>query len=430
MSGKQTRLDRAETSTAEAPQQTGQQPATRSATDTSSRAVPRIVIAWLTQFAVGTDLFVVSPLLPEMSRGLDVSVGAMGLTLTLFSVAYIVGAPALGRLGDRRGRRSVLCWSLLLFAVANLATALAPGYPALIVARVVAGVAAAGTGPTVYALSGAAAPPARRGTHLAIVGSGLLSALWAGAPLGSLAGRLWGWRVVFLVLAIGAVLLTVASLRLWWGAPGAAARAGGTQPTEDKGERLAGLSVVAVTALWALGVYLLYTFLGTALEQTGRSSWTVWMLVCYGIGAVSGSLLGGRLADRLGAVRVVLTALVLAAAVEASVAALWGSAAAWLLGTTLLLFALCAYATFPAQQRRLLDRYPQRAAALMGWNNSALFLGISIAGVLGPPLMNRWGFPGAVFCGAAAALVATGASVAAGIGTSTSTASVSGNSGT
>ncbi|MER5948052.1 MFS transporter [Streptomyces sp. NPDC001904] len=383
------------------------------ATEARGKQTPRVVVGWLTQFAVGTDLFVLSPLLPDMARGLGVSVGAMGAALTCFSVAYIVCAPLLGRAGDRFGRRTVLAWSLVVFTLANLATALAPNYPVLIAVRVLAGVAAAGTGPTVYALTGAAAPAERRGTHLAVVGSGLLSALWAGAPLGSLVGHSWGWRVVFHALAVGTVFLAVANVRLWRGAPGSAPGLGAAAERRSQANGLSpGLLVVGVTALWALGVYLLYTFLGTAMQQSGRSDWTVWSLVAYGVGAVPGSLLGGRLADRVGAVRVATVALVAAAMFEAAFAAVFDAHATGLLLPVLLLFAVCAYAAFPAQQRRLLDRFPDSAAALMGWNNSALFLGISVAGVLGPLLIDAWSYRGNVLVGASVALVAALASVA------------------
>lgn len=376
--------------------------------------VLHLVVAWLTQFVVGTDLFVVSPLMPDMGRDLQVQTSAMGLSLTCFSVAYIVGAPLLGRAGDRYGRRRVLVASLVLFTAANLATALAPNYAVLIIVRIIAGIAAAGTGPTVYALAGATAPPARRATYLAVVGSGLLSALWAGAPLGAVVGHQFGWRVVFLALAVAPLLLAVVNSRLWQAAESSAPNSKAPTAPQDRSRQLHGLLIVGVTALWALAVYLLYTFLGTALEQRHQQNLTAWMLVAYGIGAVPGSLLGGRLADRVGATRTVTTALALTAVLEGLTAGVFSSRSVWLLAPALLLFALCAYAAFPSQQRRLLDRFPQQAASLMGWNNSALFAGISIAGAAGAPLMDAWSYPVTVLCGAAVACAAVLASLALG----------------
>jgi MFS transporter, DHA1 family, purine base/nucleoside efflux pump len=45
-----------------------------------------IVIGWLTMFVVGTDLFVVSPVLPLISRDYDVSPASAGLCVTVFSL--------------------------------------------------------------------------------------------------------------------------------------------------------------------------------------------------------------------------------------------------------------------------------------------------------------------------------------------------------
>ncbi|NBE50762.1 MFS transporter [Streptomyces boluensis] len=378
-------------------------------------AKARLVTAWLTQFVVGTDLFVVSPLMPRLEQHFSVSAGAVGMTLTAFSLAYLVTAPLLGRLADRVGRRRVLVVSLLLFSVANVATALAPNYPLLVVARVVAGVAAAGTGPTVYALASATAPANRRATHLALVGSGLLSALWAGAPLGDVLGRHLGWQSVFAVLAFSTVLLAVANWRVWREVPVPSSSAeAAVGQRRGAGRPRGGPVLVVITALWALAVYLLYTFLGTELTSRGDSTAVPLTLVAYGVGAVTGSMLGGRLADRLGPARLATGSLLAAAVVEALAAWVFHLDRAWLFALVVLFFALAAYATFPAQQRRLFDRYPQSAGALMGWNNSALFCGISVAGAVGAPLSDALTFSGTLLIAAGIAALAAVASGVAG----------------
>ncbi|UNM13096.1 MFS transporter [Streptomyces formicae] len=148
-----------------------------------------VVLAWLTQFLVGTDLFVVAPLLPAIAASLGVSATSTGLLITAFSIAYVVASPFAGWLSDRWDRATVLTGALVLFSLANVGTALAPDYGLLLVTRVVAGVAAAATGPTVYALVSTRVRPQARAQVLAVVGSGLLTALWVGAPAGALLGR-------------------------------------------------------------------------------------------------------------------------------------------------------------------------------------------------------------------------------------------------
>ena len=109
----------------------------------------QLAIAWLTMFVIGSDLFVVSPLLPLTSAGYAVPPAAAGLSVTVFAVAYMLSAPPLGHLADRVGRGRVLTWSLCAFGAANLLTAIAGNFSWLLAARFVAGAAAAGVSPSI-----------------------------------------------------------------------------------------------------------------------------------------------------------------------------------------------------------------------------------------------------------------------------------------
>ncbi|MFE2262784.1 MFS transporter [Streptomyces griseosporeus] len=364
-----------------------------------------VALAWLTQFLVGTDLFVVAPLLPHIAASFGISASGTGLLVTAFSVAYVVASPFAGWVSDRRDRATVLVVALVLFSAANAGTALAPGLGLLLVARVVAGVAAAATGPTVYALVSTRARPRARAQTLAVVGSGLLTALWVGAPAGSLLGRYVGWQAAFVILATGTLLLAVPHAVVWRRLPVPATAA---PPREPRPGRPHGTGVavaaVTVTTLWAFSVYSLYTFLAVALHADGRATAVTWLLVVYGVGAVLGGQLGGRLADRGDPVRVTRTALALTAALEAVVALVFS--VTWALACALGLFAVAAYAFFPAQQRHLVDLFPGRATALLSWNNSALFVGLSLAGAAGGPVVHALDYPALLCLGAAVAVPA------------------------
>ncbi|GAA2775830.1 MFS transporter [Streptomyces rameus] len=390
-----------------------------------------VALAWLTQFLVGTDLFVVAPLLPHIAASFAVSAAGTGLLVTAFSVAYVVGSPVAGRLCDRRDRATVLVAALVLFSAANIGTALAPGFGMLLVARAVAGLAAAATGPTVYALVSSRARPQARAQVLAVVGSGLLTALWVGAPAGSLLGRYVGWQAAFVILTAGTFLLAFPHAFVWRAHP-VPATASPTEPRDGSGPqgppglalqgapalegapggpRRAGrsaagaaASAVAVTALWAFSVYSLYTFLAVALHTEGQATAVTWLLVVYGVGAVVGGQVGGRFADRVDPVRITRSALALTAVLEAVVAMVFPTT--WALACALALFAPAAYAFFPAQQRHLLDTFPRRATTMLSWNNSALFVGLSLAGAAGGQIVHDLGYPVLLYIGAAVALPA------------------------
>ena len=112
-----------------------------------SSATGKLTIAWCTMFVVGTDLFVVSPLLPLIAAQFALPPAAAGLSVTAFSATYMVAAPFLGQMADRVGRRRMLSCCLVGFAAANLMTAAAPSFAWLLAARIIAGATTAGVSP-------------------------------------------------------------------------------------------------------------------------------------------------------------------------------------------------------------------------------------------------------------------------------------------
>jgi predicted MFS family arabinose efflux permease len=304
-----------------------------------------------------------------------------GLSVTTFSLAYMVSAPLSGYLSDRIGRRRVLICSLLAFALANILTAGAASLPSLLAVRLFAGAAAAGVSPSIYALVGSAAPPDRRAAWLALVVSGLLVSLAVGASAGGLVGVLFGGPPVFLALAgLGLVLVW---LNRWvWPPDHGGAATGLDAAARDP------LAVVVLVrrlipmVLWSTGLYGVYTYLGAGLTAASFSTGqTAVAILFYGCGAIVGVFVGGRVADRLG-VRLTATAsfaglcaclLLLRLALDA------GRLVEPALGAS----SAVAQLFFPAQQAGLVNDFPRQRAAVLAWNNSALFLGISLGSLVG-----------------------------------------------
>jgi predicted MFS family arabinose efflux permease len=365
----------------------------------------RLGSAWLTLFVIGTDLFVVSPLLPGIAADLGVAPARSGWSVTVFSLTYMVTAPLLGRAADAFGRSRLLLLAVPAFAAANLGSGLVQGFVALLLARLAAGAAAAGITPSIYALVGDCAPPERRATWFAVTVSGLLLSLALGAPLGTLAAAAFGWRSVFLAMAGASTLLLPLNRAAWRGAtpaPGAAGnRADGRFPV--MAPRL------APTALWSTALYGVYTYLGIGLANEGYGADRIAAVVlCYGTGALLGALSGGPLADRWGPRRVCLLSL---SGLAIALLAL-GPALSAGVPMELLLAALSALAQlfFPAQQARLARDFAAARASAMAWNNSALFLGIGAGSLVGGAIMTRGDLGtvaavSAVIAGAGAALI-------------------------
>jgi predicted MFS family arabinose efflux permease len=359
----------------------------------------RLTIGWCTLFVIGTDLFVVSPLLPLISAAFQLSPARAGLCVTSFAFAYMIAAPAFGALAERIGRRRTLIGCLLGFAAANLLTAWSPSFAWLVAARLLAGIGAAGVTPAIYAFIGDAAPPDRRGTWLGVGVSGLLISLSIGTPLGALVGTQAGWPSVFMVIAVLGIVLAGVN-RFGW--PRDHRAGGGSRPAVQMLGLGAILGRMSPMLVWSTALYGVYTYLGTGLTALGFSPEQIARLIAiYGGGAIVGTLLGGRLADRFGA-KATAGASILGLGV--CFFALWLAVPAeWPMAAVLGLASAVAQVFFPAQQAGLAADYPTRRASVLAWNNSALFLGISLGSVIGGAAIARGGFAGNMLLSAALA---------------------------
>jgi predicted MFS family arabinose efflux permease len=347
-----------------------------------------LAVGWLTMFLMGTELFVFSPLLPILAVNYDVSSNMAGLCVTIFSLAYMITAPLFGHVSDRVGKRQVLICCLLAFATANLLTASAVNFPWLLALRLFAGAAAAGVAPSIYALVGDAAPPDRRATWLALTVSGLLVSLALGASPAGLVGATFGWAAVFVALAVFSLALVALNCWVW-------PRDCQGGPAGPLGNRLAVASLtrrLMPMIVWGTGLYGVYTYLGAGLAAFGFSKLQVARAVMvYGCGAIAGTLIGGRLADRLGA-KCTAGLSLLGLCICFFLLLLAFRAGVLVVDLALGLSATVAQLFFPAQQSGLANDFPARRSAVLAWNNSALFLGISLGSLIGGEAVAIGGF--------------------------------------
>lgn len=120
----------------------------------------------------------------------------VGLHLLNMQMAgMLIGGIIWGVLGDRRGRKSVLFGSILLYSLANIANAFVPNPEVYAWLRFIAGIGLAGELGAAITLVAEVMPRETRGFGTAIVaGIGILGAVFA-----SLIGDYFSWQVAYLV---------------------------------------------------------------------------------------------------------------------------------------------------------------------------------------------------------------------------------------
>lgn len=349
-------------------------------------------------FAVGTSAYVVAGVLPGISEALGVSTAAAGQLTTAFALAYAIGAPVLATVLGRMERRSLLVAALVVGALGNLLSALAPGYAVLMLGRVLAALGAAAFTPGATHVATMLTPESSRGRAVAAVFTGITLSLVVGVPAGTLLGGVIGFRGVFVVIA-GICLLAAVGVRVLL--PPVPA-----PPPVRLRERVAVaadpavLTVLGIVVFGLLAVLTVYTYIAPFLAASAGITGVALsvLLALYGTGALVGNDLGGRLTDRFGTRRPLLWALPVITVALVTLPLTAVSAA----GAGIALFVLGAgFVVNSPVQTRLIELAPASSALVLSLNASAIYLGIGLAGAVGGLVVNTAGVLALPFVGAA-----------------------------
>lgn len=349
-------------------------------------------LLWLAlgTFAIGTETFMISPLLPQIAADVTVSVPRAGQLVWTFALAYALSSPLLTALTGRLDRRRLLIGSLGFFALANIIACVASDFETLMLARVLLAFSAGLYVPGANALAGAIVRPEQRGRALAIVAGGLTAAIALGVPLGAVAGETAGWRSTFAGVAC---LAAIAMLGLKIGLPKAFGKGLHAATLRERLAVIKEPNVLAgliVTTIWATGLYTAYTYLAVFLTSatTIQGSQISLVLFAWGVAAAAGVYVGGRATDKLGAVSVLMPALLLLTAAFASLSAisamLGRSVAVLPVLVTVIVWGISSWAFYPAQQANLIHLAGVRVASVaLSLNASFLYIGFSMGAALG-----------------------------------------------
>jgi predicted MFS family arabinose efflux permease len=249
-------------------------------------------------FGLVTAEFLPASLLTPMAADLGVSEGVAGQAVTATAVVALVMSLLVSAATRRVDRRIVLLAFSVLLTVSNLLVAFAPGLPALLLGRVLLGLALGGFWTMSAATVMRLVPEAMVPRALSLLFSGVSAATVVAAPVGSYLGDVIGWRDVFLLAAVlGVLALAVQFATLPRMAPSGLTRL--RTLVEVLGRPQVGLGMIAALLVFA-GHFAFFTYIRPFLETvtgvgiTGVSG----ILLGFGIANFFGTFLGGVLLER------------------------------------------------------------------------------------------------------------------------------------
>lgn len=371
----------------------------------------------LSAFAIGTTEFVIVGLIPTIAASLEVSVPSAGLLVSLYALGVAVGAPVLTALTGRVPRKQLLLGLMALFAIGNLVAWMAPGYEALMAARVLTGLAHGVFFSIGSTIATSLVPKEKAASAIALMFTGLTVALVTGVPLGTFIGQTFGWQTTFLAVSMLGVIAFVGSLIL---VPNNIANSRPasllTQLSVLKKPRL--LLVYAMTALGYGGSFIAFTYLAPMLQEVSgfsASSVSLVMLV-YGVSVALGNIWGGKLADKQGPIRALQIMFALLALVLFVLT--FTASNTWLALATVLVWGAVAFGNVPGLQVYVVQRAerdaPQAVDVASGMNIAAFNIGIAGGAWGGGLIVAHFGLMATPWIGAVVVLGALGLTTLAG----------------
>lgn len=176
-----------------------------------------VAFAFLIVMIDGFDIAALGFAIPALVKSWNITdQSALGPALSASLLGMLIGAPTLGALGDRIGRKRAIVFSCLLFGVFTWVTVLATSIGQIAILRFFAGIGIGGFMPNIIALVGEFAPRRFRATLIIVsfVGVGFGGGL--PGPVSALLVPTYGWQILF---TIGGIVPILVAGICWIGLP-------------------------------------------------------------------------------------------------------------------------------------------------------------------------------------------------------------------
>lgn len=168
----------------------------------------KLGLFFLIMFVIGTDTFLISPLIPTLQELFHISTQVSGWMMGAYALGYALFALIAGPLSDGWDRKKVMAAGMAGFAVSTILCGFATGFWTMFLFRFLAGVSAAFASPQVWAAIPALFPPRQIAKAFGITTAGLAVSQAFGVPVGSWLA-VTDWSIPFFVIGGCSLLLVL-----------------------------------------------------------------------------------------------------------------------------------------------------------------------------------------------------------------------------
>ncbi|MDB5614530.1 MAG: transporter [Devosia sp.] len=258
-----------------------------------------LIALFLAAFAFGTAEFVIAGVLPDVARGLGVSIPIAGYLVSGYAIGIAIGGPLLAVATKKLSRKTLILLLGGVFTLGQALCALAPNFELLMAARVLVAVVHGAYFGIAAIVAVNLVPPDKRGFAVALILSGLTVSNILGVPGGTAIGNALGWRATFWAVGVLGLFATLAVALFLPAATGQSSTTGSFLREFKVLARQQIITSLAIAILVMIGQYSLFTYIAPLLLEVSMLDVNVvpWVLLLYGVGATIGVFVGGRLAD-------------------------------------------------------------------------------------------------------------------------------------
>lgn len=273
------------------------------------------ILFFLVMFLIGTDTFLISPLLPTLTKTYHISTSISGWMVSSYALGYALFALIAGPISDRMNRKKVMVFGLLAFAGSTYACAFAPSFEVMILCRLLAGISASFVTPQVWASIPLLVKPGEIVKAMGYAGAGLSISQLVGIPIGSYLAS-FTWQSPFYVLGGCSLLLM---LIIWAVLPDinmqtkSELKISITKTYDALLKTPRAVKYFFAYFVFQTGTFATFTFLGTwfAKDFNLLVNGVGTALIAVGLGNTIGSLFGSYVTKKLGEPKSLLISLLI-----------------------------------------------------------------------------------------------------------------------